>query len=60
VCLSPIINSYQCLSVYQLFKKQLAELPTILDSLYNTITNDHIGVEVRGGGEPQSDGFFHA
>jgi len=27
-------------------------LPTILDSFYATITNDHIGVEVRGGGEP--------
>jgi len=28
-------------------------MPTILDSFYITITNDHIGVEVRGGGEPQ-------
>ena len=28
-------------------------MPTILDSFYTTITNDHIGVEVGGGGEPQ-------
>jgi len=27
-------------------------MPAILDSFYTTITNDHIGVEVRGGGEP--------
>jgi len=31
----------------------LTELPTILDSFYTTITNDHIGVEVGGGGEPR-------
>jgi len=43
----------QCLSVDQLYKGQLAELPTILDSFYTTIINDHIGVEVGGGGEPQ-------
>ena len=43
----------QCLLVDQLYKGQLAELPTILDSFYTTITNDHIGVEVGGGGEPQ-------
>jgi len=49
----------QCLSVDQLFKRQLAKLPTILDSLYTTITNDHIVVEVRGSGEPQSGRFFH-
>jgi len=42
----------QCLSVDQLYKGQLAELPTILDSFYTTITNDHIGVEVGDGGEP--------
>jgi len=42
----------QCLSVDQLYKGQLAELPAILDSFYNTITNDHMGVEVGGGGEP--------
>jgi len=30
----------------------LVELPSILDSFYTTITNDHIGVEVGGGGEP--------
>jgi len=29
----------------------VAELPTILDSFYTTITNDHIGVEIGGGGE---------
>jgi len=39
--------------VDKLYKGQLAELPTILNSFYTTITNDHIGVEVRGGGEPQ-------
>jgi len=41
----------QCLSVDQLYKGQLAELPTILDSftpVSQMITNDHIGV---GGGE---------
>jgi len=37
----------------------VAELPAILDRFYTTITNDHIGVEIRGGGEPQSDRFFH-
>jgi len=37
---------------------QLAELPTILDSFYTIITNDHIGVEVRGGGEPQKWQIF--
>jgi len=59
VCLSPLIHSYivQCLSVDQLYKGQLAKLPAILDSFYITITNDHIGVEVGGGGEPQSGGF---
>ena len=41
----------QCLSVDELYKGQLAELPTILDSFYATITNDHIGMEVGGGGE---------
>jgi len=40
-------------SVDQLYKGKLTELPTILDSFYTTITNDHIGVEIRGGGEPQ-------
>jgi len=30
----------------------VAELPTLLDSFYTTIINDHIGVEVGGGGEP--------
>ena len=49
----------QCLSVDQLYKGQLAELPTILDSFYTTITNDHIGVEVGGGGSHGSGGFFH-
>jgi len=43
----------QCLSVDQLYEGQLAELPAILDIFYTTITNDHIGVEVRGGGEPR-------
>jgi len=43
----------QYLSVNKLYKGQLAELPAILDSFYTTITNDHIGVEVGGGGEPQ-------
>jgi len=52
VCLSPLIHIViQCLLVDQLYKGQLAELPAILDSFYTTITNDHIGVEVRGGGE---------
>jgi len=46
---NPVI---QCLSVDQLYKGLLAELPTILDSFYTTVTNDHIGKEVRGGGEP--------
>jgi len=41
----------QCLSVDKLYKRQLDELPAILDSFYTTITNDHIGVEVGGGGE---------
>jgi len=48
VCLS-LLN--QCISVDQFYKGQLAELPTILDSFYTTITNDHIGVEFGGGGE---------
>jgi len=43
----------QYLSVDKLYKGQLAKLPAILDSFYTTITNDHIGVEVGGGGEPQ-------
>jgi len=44
----------QCLSlsVDQLYKGKLAELPAILDSFYTTITNDHIGVEAGGGEEP--------
>jgi len=55
-----------CLSVWVVFKwqwcdwkgthqakRQLAELPAILDIFYTIITNDHIGVEVRGHGEPQ-------
>jgi len=42
----------QSLSVYKLCKRQIVELPAILDSFYTTITNDHIGVEVGGGGEP--------
>jgi len=33
-------------------KGQIAELCAILDSFYTTITSDHIGVEVRDGGEP--------
>jgi len=41
------------LSVDKLYKRQLAELPAILDSFYTTTINDHIGVEVRGDGEPQ-------
>jgi len=28
-------------------------LPAILDSFYTTITNNHLGVEVGGGEEPQ-------
>jgi len=47
-CLSPVIR---CLSVYKLYKGKLAELSTILDSFYTNITNDHIGVEVGGGGD---------
>jgi len=43
----------QCFSLDKLCKGQLAELPTILDSFYTTITNDHIGVEIGGGGEPR-------
>jgi len=43
----------QCLLVDKLYKGQLAELPTISDSFYTTNTNDHIEVEVGGGGEPQ-------
>jgi len=39
-------------SVDQLYKGQLAELPTILDSFYTTITNDHIRVEIWGGDKP--------
>jgi len=42
----------QSLSVDQLYKGQLAELPAILDSFYTSITNDYITVEVEGGGEP--------
>jgi len=34
----------------------IAKLPTILDRFYTSITSDHIEVEVRGGGEPQSRG----
>ena len=48
----------QYLSVDKLYKGQLAELPTILDSFYTTITNDHIGVEVGGGGEPRKGQVF--
>jgi len=29
------------------YKGQIPELPAILDSFYTTITNDHIGMEVR-------------
>jgi len=36
----------QCLSVDQLCKGQLVELPTILDGFYTSITSDYIGVEV--------------
>jgi len=54
VCLSPLIHSYTMSSVDQLYKGQLAELPTILDSFYTTITNDHVGVEVRGSEEPRN------
>jgi len=42
----------QYLSVDKLYEGQLADFPTILDSFYTTITNDHIEVEVGGGGEP--------
>jgi len=59
VCLSPLIYVIQCLSVDQLNKGQLAELPTILDSFYTTITNDHVGVEVGGSGEPRKWWVFH-
>jgi len=45
-------NPATYLSADKLYKGELAELPTILDSFYTTITNDYIGVEVRGGGEP--------
>jgi len=51
--ISPLIYSYTIFSVDKLYKEQLAELPAILDSFYTTITNDHIRVKVRGGGEPQ-------
>jgi len=47
----------QCLSVDQLYRGQLAELPAILDSFYTTITNDHIGVEVRVVGNHGSGRF---
>jgi len=43
----------QYLSVDKFYKGQLAELPAILDNFYTTITNDHTGLEVGGGGEPQ-------
>jgi len=43
--------------VDQLWKGKLAELPTILDSFYTSITIDY--VEVEGGGEPGSGRFFH-
>jgi len=36
----------------QCCKGQLAELPSILDSFYTSITSDYIGVDVGGGGEP--------
>jgi len=49
----------QYLIVDQLYKGQLAELPTILDSFYTTIINDHIAVEIGGGGEPWKWWFFH-
>ena len=45
----------QSLSVDQLYKGQLAELPAILDSFYTSITNDYIAVEVEGGGEPRRE-----
>jgi len=57
-CLRTFSN-IQCLSVDQLCKRKLVELPAISNSFYSTITNDHIGVEVRGGGEPRSGGVFH-
>jgi len=47
--LSPLIHSY--FSVDKLYKGQLVELSTILDSFYTTITNYHLGVEVGGSGE---------
>jgi len=56
VCLSPLIHSYTMSFSWQTLKR---ELPTILDSFHTSITNDHIGVEVGGGGEPWSGGFFH-
>jgi len=52
VCFSLLFHVIQCLSVDQLYKEQLAELPAILDRFYTTITNDHMGMEVRDGGEP--------
>ena len=45
----------------QLFNEWLAELPTILDSLFHKVVNTTstpIRVEGRGGGEPQSSGLF--
>jgi len=50
----------QSLSVDQLYKKQLAEFPAILNSFYTNVsdtTSDYIEVEVRGGRDPGSDGF---
>jgi len=44
----------QYLSVDQLYKRQLAELPIILDSFYTSIITGRVGMEVGSGGEPQS------
>jgi len=45
------------LSVDQLCKGRLAELATILDSFYTTITSDYIGVEVGMVGIHEVVGF---
>jgi len=61
-CPSSLIYSY----TYNLFhlanstKRQLAELPTILDSFTSVSQlSDYIGLEVMGSREPWSGRFFH-
>jgi len=53
--ISPLIYNYTISFSWQTLQRTatVAELPAILDSFYTTITNDHIGVEVGGDGEPR-------